>query len=63
MKRFYTLALAAMLLLPTGIAAQNAAVKKIMQTAREDNRVMQHLDILCNRFGGRITAPTPRRTP
>ena len=55
MKRLYTLAAAALLLLPTGIAAQNAAVRKIMQTAREDNRVMHHLDILCNRFGGRIT--------
>lgn len=53
--RFCTLAAAALLLLPTGIAAQNAAVRKIMQTAREDNRAMHHLDILCNRFGGRIT--------
>ena len=53
--RLCTLAAAALLLLPTGIAAQNAAVRKIMQTAREDNRAMHHLDILCNRFGGRIT--------
>ena len=52
--RLCTLAAAALLLLPTGIAAQNAAVRKIMQTAREDNRAMHHLDILCNRFGGRI---------
>lgn len=55
MKRLYTLAIAAMLLVPAPAAAQNAAVKKIMQTAREDNRVMHHLDILCNRFGGHIT--------
>lgn len=55
MKRLYTLAAAALLLIATGASAQNAAVKKIMQTAREDNRVMHHLDILCNRFGGRIT--------
>ena len=53
--RLCTLAAVALLLLPTGIAAQNAAVRKIMQTAREDNRAMHHLDILCNRFGGRIT--------
>lgn len=42
-----------MLLLPVGVLAQEAAVKKIMQMAREDNRTMQHLDILCNRIGGR----------
>ena len=53
--RLCTLAAAALLLLPTGVGAQNAAVRKIMQTAREDNRAMHHLDILCNRFGGRIT--------
>ncbi|MBQ5396336.1 MAG: M20/M25/M40 family metallo-hydrolase [Alistipes sp.] len=50
MKRLFILAL---LLLPTGLWAQSAAVKKIMEMAREDNRTMQHLDILCNRFGGR----------
>ena len=40
-------------LLPTLGWGQSAAVKKIMEMAREDNRTMQHLDILCNRFGGR----------
>jgi hypothetical protein len=25
-----------------------------MEISREDNRVMEHLDILCNRFGGRL---------
>ena len=33
--------------------SQQAAIKKIIKMAREDNRTMQHLDILCNRFGGR----------
>lgn len=33
--------------------AQNSAIEKIQQMAREDNRTMQHLDILCNRIGGR----------
>ena len=50
MKKLLILALA---LLPTLGWGQNAAVKKIMEMAREDNRTMQHLDILCNRFGGR----------
>lgn len=51
MKRLLILA---MLLLPSGIFAQSAAVKEIMRISKEDNRVMQHLDILCNRFGGRL---------
>ena len=42
-----------LLVMPAGVWAQDAAVKKIMEMAREDNRVMQHLDILCNRIGGR----------
>ncbi|MBQ5860634.1 MAG: peptidase M28, partial [Alistipes sp.] len=50
MKKLLILAFA---LLPTLGWGQNAAVKKIMEMAREDNRTMQHLDILCNRFGGR----------
>lgn len=52
MKRL-RLFLIALLLLPCGAWAQSAAVKKIQQMAREDNRTMQHLDILCNRIGGR----------
>ena len=34
-------------------SAQTAAIRKIQQMAREDNRTMRHLDILCNRIGGR----------
>ena len=48
------LILFALLVLPLGVWAQSAAVKKIMEISREDNRVMEHLDILCNRFGGRL---------
>lgn len=47
------LLLIAILLLPCQMQAQNAAVKKIQQMAIEDNHTMQHLDILCNRIGGR----------
>ena len=34
--------------------AQPAAVKKIIETAKTDNQTMHHLDILSNRFGGRL---------
>ena len=36
------------------VKAQPAAVKKIIETGQTDNRVMHHLDILTNRFGGRV---------
>lgn len=35
------------------VTAQPSAIKQIQQMALEDNRTMQHLDILCNRIGGR----------
>ena len=34
--------------------AQTAAVKKIIETAKTDNQTMHHLDVLSNRFGGRL---------
>ena len=34
--------------------AQSAAVKKIIETAKTDNQTMHHLDVLSNRFGGRL---------
>lgn len=52
MKRLFIQALL-LLALPAAGFAQSAPIKKIMETARDDNRAMQHLDILCNRFGGR----------
>ena len=33
--------------------AQDAAVKQIIDMGRTDNQVMEHLDVLSNRFGGR----------
>ncbi len=36
------------------VTAQDAAVKKIIETGQTDNRTMHHLDILTNRFGGRL---------
>lgn len=43
------------LLLSTPTFAQKSAIRELQRIAREDNRTMQHLDILCNRIGGRIT--------
>lgn len=37
----------------SSLPAQDAAVNKIIETGRTDNRVMDHLDILSNRIGGR----------
>lgn len=36
------------------VVAQPAAVKKIIETGQTDNRVMHQLDVLTNRFGGRL---------
>ncbi len=52
MKRFLLL-IALLLTLHSYSTAQNSAVKEIQRMALEDNRTMQHLDILCNRIGGR----------
>jgi len=41
----------------TGVAVMGQQVKvidKIIETGRTDNRTMDHLDVLCNRFGGRL---------
>ena len=34
--------------------AQDAAIKKIIEIGQTDNQVMHQLDILTNRFGGRL---------
>lgn len=54
MKR--TLLISAVLLCMTvhPVPAQDAAVNKIIEIGQTDNRVMDHLDILTNRIGGRV---------
>lgn len=48
--------LCAFVILSCSVAlAQRNSIKEIQRIAIEDNRTMQHLDILCNRIGGRIT--------
>ena len=39
--------------LSLSLHAQNKVMKQIMETGKNDNRTMQHLDILTNRIGGR----------
>ena len=56
MKRFYLLTFAiGILFTATGVQAQkNKVVDKIIELGQTDNQTMNHLDVLCNRFGGRI---------
>ena len=46
------------LLGPQNLKAQNTrtdpVVEKIIAAAQADNQTMQHLDVMCNRFGGRL---------
>lgn len=53
MKRTILLFAAVACMAVSSLPAQDAAVNKIIETGRSDNRVMNHLDILTNRFGGR----------
>ena len=43
----------ALLSVSNTVAQTNPVVKKIIEISQSDNQTMQHLDILCNRFGGR----------
>ena len=42
-----------LMLSATTLFSQNKVTKKVMEIGRTDNRTMEHLDILTNRFGGR----------
>lgn len=54
MKRNFLICLALACLASSAPAvAQDAAVKKIIEIGKTDNRVMHQIDILTNRFGGR----------
>lgn len=50
----FVLAVIACLSLSFVVTAQDAAVKKIIEIGKNDNQVMNHLDVLTNRFGGRL---------
>ncbi len=53
MKRITTLLLISLLLAINSFAQTDPVVEKIIETGTTDNQTMEHLDILCNRFGGR----------
>ena len=38
----------------TGYGQTNNVVERIIEIGKTDNQTMQHLDVLCNRFGGRL---------
>lgn len=54
MKRILSLCLLLACAFGPHIEAQEAAIRKIIETGQTDNRTMHHLDILTNRFGGRL---------
>ncbi|MFW5706044.1 MAG: peptidase M28, partial [Bacteroidota bacterium] len=54
MKANVSLLLVICLLAISSFAQKDAVVKKIIETGTTDNRTMDHLDVLCNRFGGRL---------
>lgn len=56
MKHFFTLSGFVCLILLTSLsyAQNNKVVNKIIEIGKTDNQTMTHLDVLCNRFGGRL---------
>jgi hypothetical protein len=55
MKRIYLLAFVLCIILAgTNVQAQKKVVDQIISLGQTDNQTMNHLDVLCNRFGGRI---------
>src|SRR5674476_1274 len=56
MKHFFTLSGVLCLLLFTPLAyAQNKNVaQRIIEIGQTENQTLTHLDVLCNRFGGRL---------
>ena len=56
MKQIFTLAGIICLVLVTSLSysQNNKVVKNIIELGKTDNQTMTHLDVLCNRFGGRL---------
>lgn len=51
----YCFLIAVLVLISSGIRAQQGKViDRIIETGTTDNRTMQHLDVISNRFGGRL---------
>lgn len=43
-----------LLLFCVGVEAQDSTVMRIIEIAKTDNQAMKHLDVLCNKIGGRF---------
>ena len=54
MKRILLIYAAVFSLSATTLRAQDAATKRIIEMGQTDNQVMNHLDVLSNRIGGRV---------
>ena len=55
MKRIFLLAFTICLVFSTSVSySQKKVVNKIIEIGTTDNQSMKHLDVLCNRFGGRL---------
>lgn len=56
MKKFlyYTSVIALFLYSEVSFSQEDPVIQKIIEIGKTDNQTMQHLDILCNRFGGRL---------
>jgi hypothetical protein len=52
--RLLIVMVSSLLLLQSVKAQTDPVMQKIVEMGRTDNRTMDHLDILCNRFGGRL---------
>ena len=56
MKKIYCMLLSVVLILwfSPAISQQNKVINTIIQIGQTDNQTMNHLDVLTNRFGGRL---------
>jgi hypothetical protein len=52
--KFSALFMLAVLLSAKSMAQSDPVMQRIVEIGNSDNRTMEHLDILCNRFGGRL---------
>lgn len=53
-RKLITIVALGMMALSSALCAQDKVVDKIIELGQKDNRTMEHLDILCNRIGGRV---------
>jgi hypothetical protein len=54
MKKYSVIFAALLVLSPVARSQQNKVVERIIELGKTDNRTMHHLDVITNRFGGRL---------